>query len=144
MKYETELVIDLPLARVIELFDSTENMYKWQPGLKGHEHLEGEPGKQGAKMKLRYEQGARTIDMIETIVEHEPPETFAATYTAKNVYNLVHNRFTEEGPDKTRWYVENEFRFKGMMALMSVFMRGAIAKQTLKDMNAFKEFAESA
>ena len=31
-----------------------------------------------------------------------------------------------------------------LMALMSVFMRGAIVKQTLEDMERFKEFAESA
>ena len=30
MKYTTEIIIDLPRSKVIELFDSTENMYKWQ------------------------------------------------------------------------------------------------------------------
>ncbi|MEM7797967.1 MAG: SRPBCC family protein [Chloroflexota bacterium] len=39
MKYSTEVVIDLPRERVIELFDNTENMYKWQNGLKSHEFL---------------------------------------------------------------------------------------------------------
>jgi hypothetical protein len=86
MQYETEITIDLPRERVIELFDSTENLYKWQDGLKGHEHLEGEPGQPGARMKLIYEEGGRKAEMVETIVERDLPEAFAATYEVKNVY----------------------------------------------------------
>jgi hypothetical protein len=44
----------------------------------------------------------------------------------------------------TRWVMENEFRFTGWMVLMGIFMRGAFPKQTLKDMNRFKAFAEAA
>ena len=33
MKYTTEVTIELPREQVIPLFDSTENLYKWQEGL---------------------------------------------------------------------------------------------------------------
>lgn len=49
MKYESELVIDLPRERVIELFDNPDNLPKWQEGLQSFEHISGEVGQPGAK-----------------------------------------------------------------------------------------------
>lgn len=144
MKYETEITIDLPRARVIELFDDSDNLLRWQFGLQGYEYLDGEPGQPGSRMKLIYKEGESTVELIETIVERDFPYTFAATYEAKNLYNLVRNRFIDEGPDRTRWLTENEFRFKGVMALVGLFLKSAFPTQTLRDMNRFKAFAESA
>jgi hypothetical protein len=144
MKYENEITIDLPIARVIELFDSFENLTQWQPGLQAYEHLEGDPGQPGARTKLIYDENGRTVEMVETIVARDLPDTFTATYEAKNVYNLVRNCFVADGAERTRWQMENEFKFGGWMALMGLFMRGAFPKQTLKEMNRFKDFAESA
>ena len=67
MKYNVEITINLPRTKVIELFDSTENLYKWQPGLMSFDHLSGTPGEVGAKSKLLYKMGCREIEMIETI-----------------------------------------------------------------------------
>jgi carbon monoxide dehydrogenase subunit G len=144
MKFTGEITLDLPRERVIELFDSTENLYQWQPGLQSFEPLEGEPGQPGAKSRLVYDENGRQVEMIETIVRREFPDAFAATYEAIGVMNWVANCFVEEDPGHTRWVVDNEFRFSGLMALMGPFMRGAIKKQTLRDMNRFKAFAESA
>jgi hypothetical protein len=33
MEYESEIVVDLPRERVVELFDSAENLFEWQAGL---------------------------------------------------------------------------------------------------------------
>ena len=144
MQYKNEITIDLPLTRVIELFDSFENLTKWQPGLQSFEPLEGEPGQAGARSRLVYDENGRQVEMIETIVRREYPDAFTATYEAKRVINWVANCFVEEDPGHTRWVMDNEFKFSGLMALMGLFMRGAIQKQTLRDMNRFKAFAESA
>ena len=144
MKYTSEITLDLPRERVIELFDSTENLYQWQPGLQSFEPLEGEPGQAGARSRLVYDENGRQVEMIETIVRREFPDDFTATYEAKGVKNRVANCFVEEAPGHTRWVMDNEFKFSGLMALMGLFMRGAIQKQTLRDMNRFKAFAESA
>ena len=144
MKYTSEMTIDLPRERVIELFDSTENLYQWQPGLQSFEALDGEPGQPGAKSRLVYDENGRRIEMVETIVRRDLPDAFTATYEAKGVKNWAANCFVEEDPGHTRWVMENEFKFSGLMALMGLFMRGAIKKQTLRDMKRFKAFAESA
>ena len=142
MKYTSEITIDLPRRRVIELFDSSENLAKWQPGLQSFDFISGEEGKAGAISKLVYDEGGRRVEMIETIINSDFPDAFSATYEAKGVMNWVSNRFYEEGPERTRWVMENEFKFSGLMVLMGIFMRGTFPKQTVKDMNRFKEFAE--
>ncbi len=144
MKYTLELTLDLPLDRVIELFDSSENLSKWQPGLKTFEPLSGEPGQAGAKSRLVYDENGRRIEMVETIIKRDLPDEFSALFEAKGVKNWTTNRFYADGPEKTRWVMDNEFKLSGLMALMGIFMRGTFPKETMKHMNQFKTFAESA
>jgi len=144
MRYEMETIINLPRDRVIELFDSFENLKEWQEGLVSHEHLSGEPGRPGAKTKLLYDMGKRRVEMIETILTRDLPDEFSGTYDAKGVHNIVRNFFYDEG-ETTRWVLDSDFRFHGMMRLMSLVMPGSMfKKQTRQTMEAFKKFAESA
>ena len=144
MKYECELTVDLPRERVIELFDNPENLPKWQPTLQSFEHLSGEAGQPGAQSRLIYDENGRRIEMIETVTERNLPDSFSGTYETKGVKNWISNRFYEDGPEKTRWLLETEFKFSGIMAVASLFMRGAFRKQSLEFMRNFKEFAENA
>ncbi len=143
MKYQTSIEIDLPLDRVIQLFDNTQNLYKWQPELKSFDHISGEPGKVGATSRLKYQMGKREVEMIETITERDLPHQFSGTYEAKGVFNHICNRFMEVSPGRTRWVADNEFRFSGLMAIMSIFMKKAFKKQTAVYLKRFKEFAEA-
>lgn len=144
MKYEVEVTVDLPRERMIALFDDPENLPKWQTGLKSFEFLSGDLGKPGAKSKLVYDMNGRKVEMIETITARDLPDLFSGTYEAPGVWSHTENRFYEAGPQKTRWITSNEFKFKGLMALMGIFMRASFPKQTLREMNHFKQFAESA
>ena len=141
MKYTVDVVIDLPRARVIELFDDPDNMPKWQPDLISFEHQSGQPG---AKSQLRYKMGKREIEMIETITSRNLPDEFSGTYEAQGVWNSVANHFKEEGPEKTRWIMESEFKCSGFMRIIAFLFPGTFKKQSLKMMNLFKDFAESA
>lgn len=145
MKYKTEVIIDLPRQRVIDLFDNSENMKKWQEGLIDYEHLSGEPGQPGAKMALKYDMNGRQIEMVETITSRNLPQEFSGTYETKGVYNKLENYFHEEGHDQTRWVTVSEFRFSNLlMKLMGFFAPRTFRKQTVKMMNDFKQFAENA
>jgi len=143
VKYACEVVIDLPRERVIELFDDPDNLAKWQPGLKSFEPLSGEPGRPGAKSRLLFDEKGRKIEMIETVTVRDLPDEFSGTYEAKGVMNWVTNHFVAISPKKTRWVVETEFQFSGLMRLMAPFMRGAFPKQTQQLMQSFKDFAEA-
>lgn len=144
MKYTTEVIINLPRSRVIELFDSTENMYKWQPGLKSFEHLDGQPGQEGARSKLIYEGRKGDLVMTETISKRDFPEEFHAKYESRGVYNEMYNYFKEQDLNTTLWTTESIFNFKGLMALMAPFMKSAFTNNTLLSMERFKTFAEQA
>ena len=144
MKYTVEIDIELPRSRVIELFDSTENMPKWQEGFISAEHLSGTPGEVGAKMKLKYKMGKREIEMVETITKRNLPDEFAGTYDAKGVHNIVDNTFIEISNSKTKWVAYQEFQMKGMMKIIAFIMPGAFKKQSMKYMKDFKAFAENA
>jgi hypothetical protein len=142
MKYTCELVVNLPRQRMIELFDNPDHMYKWQPGLVSFEHTSGEAGQPGAKSKLLYDMNGRKMEMVETILTRNLPDEFSGTYEAKGVYNIIENHFSEDGPDRTRWVMETEFRFSGLMKVMAFFMGGVFRKQSMTHMNDFKKFAE--
>lgn len=144
MRYQLETTINLPRDRVIELFDSFENLKLWQEGLISHEHLSGEPGQPGAKTRLLYDMGRRRIEMTETIITRDLPDEFSGTYDAKGVHNIVRNYFHDQG-ETTRWVLDSDFRFHGLMRLMSLFMPSSMfKKQTRGTMDAFKRFAENA
>jgi len=142
MKYTTEITINQPIDKVVELFDNPNNLSEWQPELVSYEHIHGEPGQPGAEAKLKYKMGNRELEMIETVTRRDLPEEFAATYQADNVTNIQINHFETVGENDTKWISENEFQFKGFMKIMSWFMGGAFKKQTNKYMTQFKAFAE--
>ena len=143
MKYSNAVVIQLPVARVVELFDNPENMRHWQPGLISFAHMSGTPGQPGAKSRLQYKMGNREIEMIETITKRDLPREFSGTYEAKGVFNIVSNHFEALPDGSTRYTSVNEFQFKGlMMKLIGLLMPGAFKKQTQKYLDDFKAFAE--
>lgn len=142
MRYTHEIVIDLPRARVIELFDNPENMKQWQPGLESFEHLSGTPGQPGAKSRLIYKAGNREMEMIETVTVRNLPDEFSGTYEMKGGLSVVKNRFTALDAHRTKWDVENESQFSGMLKLMTWIMPGVFKKQSRELLEQFKAFAE--
>jgi len=142
MKYTSEIEINLPREKVIELFDNKANLKHWQEGLQSFEHLSGDPGTIGSKYTLKYKMGKRNIEMTETILKKESPN-FDFLYEAKGVWNEVKNSFSEIDQNQTKWTIENDFRGKGMMAIMLFLMPSMFKKQTMKFMNSFKKFTEN-
>lgn len=142
MKFTLETEINLPVAKVVELFDDPENLKHWQPGLISFEHISGTPGQPGAKSRLKYKMGKREIEMIETITVRNLPDEFSGTYEANGVFNIVKNFFRPVTDNKTRYINENEFQFKGFMKIIGFLMPGAFRKESEKYLNQFKEFAE--
>lgn len=143
MKYTTEIIIKKPIEEVVKGFVNHENMKYWQPELLSHETIEGRAGEEGAKSRLKYKMGKRKLEMLETIHKRNLPEAYDTVYEAKGVLNIQYNSFEKLGEEETKWISENEFRFKGIMRAMALFMPGAFRKQSMKYMKQFKAFAEN-
>lgn len=143
MNYTLEISIDLPRETVIEKLDNADNLKHWQRGLTSYEHLSGTPGEEGAKSKLHYKTGKRTVTLVETIIERNFPDALYSTYETKGVFNMQKNYFTVVDANTTKWVSESEFKFTGfMMKIMGAFMSGTFKKQSYRYMEDFKNFAE--
>ena len=142
MKYTTHIDIDLPLAAMLALFDNAANRPEWQPELRKMTHISGIAGQVGAKTEMVFYIMARNSVMIETIVERNLPHSFKAIYEMKGVHNTIQNRFEVLSEDESRWTVESEFKFSGMMALVSGMLEGVFKRQTNDFCRNFKAFAE--
>jgi len=143
MKYTSDVRIRLGREELLALFDNSENLKKWQPGLKHMKHLSGEPGQEGARTRLVYEGRKGDLIMTETISKKNLPDEFHFTYRAKGVFNEVYNYFSEPEKGTTLWKSVNIFQFRGLMALMAPFMKKAFIQNTLLNMDHFKIFAET-
>lgn len=142
MKYLCEILIDQPREKVTELFGNPANMKFWQKGFKSLKLISGELGKTGAKSRLNYELGKRSLEMTETIIQNNLPEEFHATFETKGVFNNQRNYFTTEG-EKTRWVSHAEFQCSGFIKVMAFFFgSGMFKKQSTQYMEDFKAFAE--
>lgn len=143
MEYDCEILIDLPRERVIELFDSEENVSKWQPELISMVHVSGAKGQEGGVTALKYQMGKRVVEMTETITKREFPDKFNAIYEAKGVLNCVDNTFIAVSPEQTKWHAHNKFQCSGFLKLMTWLSPGMFKKQTMKYLVNFKNFAEN-
>ena len=143
MNYSVETIIELPLKEVIEKFDNPDNMKHWQRGLVSTEHLSGNPGEVGAKMKLSYQMGKRKMELIETITHKKLPHEFHGTYDVKGMHNVQENYFKENENGHTIWTSKSEFLpTTFIMRLMTLLMPKAFKKQSKLYMEDFKNFAE--
>lgn len=144
MLYTTEIIVKVPLNVFVQKMDNIDNMKHWQRGLKSTEHISGNPGDLGSKIKLNYIYDKREMEIIETITKSNFPHEFCATYTAKGMNNIQKNYFSETDDGHTKWISINEFTpLSFSMRVMLFLMPRAFKKQSLKYMKDFKNFAEN-
>ena len=92
--------------------------------------------------KLKYNMNGRETELTETIESRNLPDEFIAIYETKGVWNRHENYFHEMG-DQTRYVTDTEFKCKGFVRLMTIVVPFMFKRETLKQMNEFKKFAEA-
>lgn len=143
MNFITEIEIDLPRAEVLHKLTNTDNYRFWHDGFHSAEHISGEIGQFGAKMKLIYRFGDKQKIWIETITKRDLPFQMHANYSNDGLINFQRNYFNENSEGVTKWISKNEFIPTNLkMRLITIFMPGIFKKQILKQMKKFKKFAE--
>lgn len=143
MRYESEIIVDLPLNEFMVKFDNAENMKHWQRGLVSIEHVSGVPGMVGAKMKLVYKIGKRPMEIIETVTHSKLPNEFHGIYSVEGIDNLQENYFVETENGSTKWTSISDFLpLNFNMTAMLWLMPQAFKKQSKRYMLDFKNFAE--
>jgi hypothetical protein len=142
MKYIISTTIQKPIDEVISLFDNPDNLIHSFPTLESSELIQGKAGQPGAKTRMHFKNGNRTIILIETVLVRNYPHEFTCAYEAPNIYNTVKNSFSKAGENTTLYTSEQEFKLKGVVKIIGWIMPGAFKKEGLKHMMRFKEFAE--
>lgn len=142
LKYDKGIIINKPLQEVVDLFTRRELIPQWQPGLLYDELVKDKRGIERRKMTFRI--GRRNISFIETTLSDNLPDEMTVEYKWKGVRNIIRNSFLKTGQDQTLWQTSSEFRFSGLMKIISLFMRSGFEEQSQIMMNNFKRFAENA
>ena len=141
--YTVAIDIDVPRARVIELFDNPDNLFCWQDGLQSFDHVSGEPGQPGASSTLVYMKGKHRIVLTEEVTKNNLPDEFNGSYSWAGGKNTLVNRFIELGPGKTRWESTCTYTLKGLIPrLMGTLVPGVFRSQNQRFLENFKAFCE--
>lgn len=143
MKYTSEIIIDLPVEKVIPLFDNQDNMFKWMEGLKKVTPLTKQQGEVGSRMEMYFELGKRKLHIIETILEKNLPKLMSCKYNTYGMENIVNITFEPINDSQTKYSTYSEYKFKGIFKLMSLFSSKMFKKQSYKYLVDFKNFAEN-
>ncbi len=140
MKYTLTITIQKPIKEVIKLYTNRGMLKQWQPELLNSKQIENYPH---PKYTHQLALGKRKLVLTETIIRHELPEHFDVSFELKNVASKNYNSFTTITPHSTQWICHTEYKFKGIMNLVSFFMKAGLKKQSEMIMSNFKRFAES-
>lgn len=143
MKHKTEILIGADRSIVWRLFDDPNRMMEWQPNLKSFTHKSGTPGQPDAIAELVYDENGREVVMTETITARREPDFLGGTYESRWGNVIIFNHFEDTGDGTTRWVVNTNYRFRGLMKFMALFMRKSICDRTDADLNRFKLLVET-
>ncbi|MGB3608215.1 SRPBCC family protein [Psychroserpens sp.] len=144
MVYITEIQVNVPLETFIKKMDRVENKRHWQKGLVASEHISGDIGQLGAKMKLIYKFGSRKMTIVETITKRNLPHELYANYTTKTMHNVQENYFERTTNGFTKWTSKNKFLPLNLVMRVMLYLSPSLfKKQSLTYMRDFKNFAEN-
>lgn len=141
MNYTLSVDIKAPIEKVASLLSDHEKMPLWMTDVTGYEYISGKPRHVGAKTRLNVNAPGVT-EIIETILKVEFPKRFTTYYEVASGDFTADSKLEALGPDKTRYTLNHEFHFKGLMKLGSGLMKPAFVKHSEKLMQNFKRMVE--
>lgn len=142
MNYQTHIQINKPLEEVISKYTDSNGYKHWMRGLSEYKTYEGVTGETGAKSIVRFDLGKRKIEMSETILSNDLPNSITVRYDAPGVRNVVKSEFTAAG-NKTEIVQHQEFKFQNLgMRIFGVLFPRIFKKQSQQYANDFKAYIE--
>jgi len=142
VKSAIELEIDVPQARLAELFTDPQQNTRWMDDVDRVETISGQLGMPGSKYRLVPKKG--NMVFVATVLARNLPTDAHLTLESSNVTVSVKGFFVALSSGKTRLTSEEVFSFKGPLNRVFGFLaRGAIKNAHRRHMEAFKRFAEA-
>jgi len=130
---------------VIALLQDTKNMKHWQTGFERYQHLSGKLNTIGCKGIMHYSLNGKPMELEETIIEMDLPDSMEGEYVHEHMTNRMHNTFVALDSKTTIWKAEIHYtKFNGFkMKLFGFLGKQIFKKQTQKWLDNFKAFAEA-
>jgi len=144
MKFTCSIIINQPRSRVVELFSNPKYLKHYQDNFIKKELVSGNAGETQAISKLYYKMGKGTMELTETIVNNNLPESFHGHYHHKHMDNTMDSYFEALDSTVTKYTAKIHYTaFRGFMAkTMAFFFPFVFKKQVDKWMKNFKTFVE--
>lgn len=144
MKFTSTIIINQPRQRVVELFSNPKYLKHYQENFIKKELISGNAGETQSISKLYYKMGKGTMELTETIVNNNLPESFHGHYHHKHMDNTMDSYFTEIDVNTTKYTAKIHYTvFRGFMAKTMAFLFPFVfKKQVNKWMKKFKRYVE--
>ena len=144
MRYTLSNTINKPLDAVAAKFMEPDGALHWMEGLQRSGHLSGTPGQAGAKTDFFFVHKKKEMKITETILEQNMPHQIKFAYDSSMGYTEVEMLFEKIDHKTTRQTSNSFFDVKGFMKVMGWLFRGMFKKQSMKYMEGFKRYVETA
>lgn len=144
MKFQGFVEIAKPRSEVVRYFTDPNHLGDYQDGFVKKELISGEAWQNGAVSMMLYQYGSRDLELTETVLDNQLPDTFEAHYHHKHMDNTMKCTFIALDDQHTRYEYEFEYtRINWVMPkLMAILFPGMYRKQGEKWMRQFKTFVE--
>ena len=141
MKSVIELDIDVPQAKLAELFTDPRRNPEWMDDLERIEPVAGNPGEPGSTYRLIPKRG--NLIFVARVISRELPTEARLVLEAPSVSVAVTGKFFALSEKTTRLVSEEVFTFKGIFGkIVGFFAEGSIKDAHRRHMESFKRFAE--
>jgi hypothetical protein len=128
---------------VVRKLKDPEGLKNWMEGLQKIEHISGKPGEVGAKSDLYFLYKKKAMKLTEVILEQNLPHSIKFGYESKMGTNEVEIVFEKISSGSVKQTTNTHFPLKGFMKIMGVLFKGMFKKQSMKYMDAFKNYVEN-
>ncbi|MES2619571.1 MAG: SRPBCC family protein [Bacteroidota bacterium] len=142
MKFSSQIEINAPIVRVVDLFIDPEQMKKWLKELESFEPIHGPTRHIGSKSLLKLMVDEKKMEITETITVRNLPHQLCGEYVTKDVDYIAENRFEDLGNNITKYTVNLEFKFRGIMGFLGDTMKRSFIKKSQEQLIDFKMFIE--
>ena len=145
MRFTCSIVIHQPRSIVVKYFEDPNYLKHYQENFIKKDLIQGTQGADNSKSKLYYKMGKGTMELTETILNNNLPESFHGQYHHKHMDNTMDSYFDEINDNTTKYTAEIHYTaFRGFMAkTMATLFPFIFKKQVQKWMNNFKSFVEN-
>lgn len=144
VKYTGTVIINKPQQEVAKYFADPQYLGSYQDGFLRKEFVSGEIGQKDAVSKMYYKQGKGEMELTETILVNNLPDSFEGFYHHKHMDNTMKTSFIAIDKNTTKYVTEVEYVvFRGFIPkVLGLFFKGMFRKQGEKWMMNFKNFVE--